>query len=126
MEETVYSDLFEIEDRHWWFVGRRNIVVDQLKKYVKKNEGQKIIDIGCGTGGNLKALSKFGCVSGVDSSLQAVELSSQRGIGTVISGNACDLPFEDNSANVVTLLDVLEHVRDERSRQGAFARGVSP
>src|SRR5262245_26996147 len=70
----------QIEERHWWFVGRRRIL-RQLVRAVSPPAGKSdsiVVDIGCGTGANPAALAdEYRCV-GIDTSSEAVELARQR------------------------------------------------
>ncbi|MBU1092078.1 class I SAM-dependent methyltransferase, partial [Patescibacteria group bacterium] len=71
----------------------------------------RILDVGCGTGENFYWLSKFGEVTGADTSELAVELADQK--GKAVLGRTEDLPFEDGTFDLVTAFDVLEHVTDD-------------
>ena len=71
MQPHTYAIMRKVEDRHWWFVGRRRIIaafVEQICRDLQNGgPGQpRILDIGCGTGANLELLSKFGEAEGVD------------------------------------------------------------
>ena len=72
-----------------------------------------ILDVGCGTGANLKMLAAYGKAEGVDISPQAVEFCRQRGLDSVKLGAAEDLPYKDDSFELVTALDVIEHLDDD-------------
>ena len=115
MQSHHYPILFQVEESHWWYVGRRRIIqslVDRICATLK-NPNPSILDVGCGTGANLKMLASYGKVEGVDISPQAVEFCRQRGLESVKLGAAEQLPYEDNSFELVTALDVLEHLDDD-------------
>lgn len=78
-----------------------------LKKYLPKNRKLKILDAGCGPGAALLYLSFFGDVTGVDISDEALKFARKR--GKVKKGDISSLPFEDESFDLVTSLDVLYH-----------------
>ena len=106
----------DIEDRHWWFVGRRRIMSRLLREVVPPAPDTTVIDIGCGSGGNLAELARhYRCV-GIDPSPRAVELARRRfpGVGFVHGVAPRDLGAEISSARAVLLMDVLEHVQDDR------------
>ena len=78
-----------------------------LRKYLPKQKELKILDVGCGPGAALIYLAKFGDVIGVDVSDEALKFARKR--GKVKKGDIADLPFENETFDVVTCLDVLYH-----------------
>jgi SAM-dependent methyltransferase len=115
MQSHHYPILFQVEETHWWYVGRRQIIqslIERICATVNK-PNPRILDVGCGTGANLKMLAAFGKAEGVDISPQAVEFCRQRGLDSVRLGAAEQLPYEDDSFDVVTALDVVEHLDDD-------------
>ncbi len=123
MQEDVYQSMFEVEDRHWWYTAKQRIVLSLLRRYLAPHNGSRprIADLGCGCGAMLARLKdKFDAV-GVDGSPQAVDFCGRRGVKVEL-GHLCDnltLPREQFDA--VLLLDVLEHLPDDRDsvRQAA-------
>ena len=119
MQQHTYAILRRVEEKHWWFVGRRRIIksfVEPLVKRLKEarpGEAIKILDVGCGTGANLELLSEFGDAEGVDVSTEALSFCKARGLAQVKQGAAESLPYEDNSFDLVTGLDVVEHLDDD-------------
>lgn len=115
MDSSLYQQMRELEDRHWWFKGRREIVAAQLQARALPKHA-KILDLGCGTGGNLEMLSSFGEVLGAELDEQAAQMARAREIAPVIRGKLPDaLPLAEASFDCVTLLDVLEHIEDDRT-----------
>jgi SAM-dependent methyltransferase len=114
MQQHTYAIMNRVEDSHWWYVGRRAILESFLEGIIQKSkiENPRILDVGCGTGGNLEMLEKFGVAEGVDVSDDALEFCKAKGL-RVHKGLAEKLPFEDESFNVVTALDVIEHLDDD-------------
>jgi SAM-dependent methyltransferase len=113
MEPSHYLQMFESEDRHWWFVSRRRIIASLLKSRLTKEEDRSVLELGCGTGGNLRLLSGFGTVSATEMDARARAMAQGRGICPVQDGALPDrIPFE-RSFDLICLLDVLEHVEDD-------------
>ncbi|MGI8554856.1 MAG: class I SAM-dependent methyltransferase [Pyrinomonadaceae bacterium] len=116
MQQHTYAIMNRVEDSHWWYVGRRAILESFLEQIIQnpksKIQNPKILDVGCGTGGNLEMLNKFGAAEGVDVSDDALEFCQSKGL-KVHKGLAEKLPFADESFDVVTALDVVEHLDDD-------------
>ena len=73
MEEDFYPAYYELEGRHWWFVGRRRIFLRLLEReFPPAARPIELLDFGCGTGAFLEHLERFGAVSAVDSDASAV------------------------------------------------------
>ena len=118
MQQHTYAIMDRVENRHWWFVGRRAILESFLKNIVQKLRSPvstiRILDIGCGTGANLEMLSQFGEAEGVDVSDDALEFCRSKGL-KVQAGLAEKLPFADGTFDLTTALDVVEHLDDDVS-----------
>jgi SAM-dependent methyltransferase len=115
MQQHTYSIMYQIEGVHWWFVGRRRIIESFLERICSNLESDRprILDIGCGTGANLEMLARFGEAKGVDVSTEALAFCRERGLQNVRQGEAEHLPYEDGSFDLVTGLDVVEHLDDD-------------
>lgn len=112
MQQHTYSIMYEVEGSHWWFVGRRRIIasfVEEICRSVKART-PRILDVGCGTGANLELLGQFGDAEGVDISPEALAFCRARGLTRVRHGAAENLPYEDGAFDLVTALDVVEHL----------------
>lgn len=59
MEEQIYQDMIVQQEKHWWFKARKDILNSILKTYTSK-EKIKILEVGCGTGGNISMLKQYG------------------------------------------------------------------
>lgn len=116
MQQHTYAIMNRVEDSHWWFVGRRSILESFLESIVQnlksKTQTPKILDVGCGTGANLEMLAGFGEAEGVDVSDDALEFCKAKNL-KAHKGLAEELPFADGSFDIVTALDVVEHLDDD-------------
>lgn len=133
MQQHTYSIMYQVEEAHWWFVGRRRIIESFLAPLCqkRKSEGQpdspiKILDVGCGTGANLEMLGQFGEAQGVDVSADALAFCRERGLVGVRQGAAEQLPWEDGSFDLVTGLDVVEHLDDDLAGLKEMHRVLRP
>jgi len=118
MQQHTYAIMDRVEDKHWWFVGRRAILETFLKQIVQvpcsDAENLRILDVGCGTGANLEMLAQFGSAEGVDVSEEALEFCRKKGL-TAQKGLAEALPYPDETFDITTALDVVEHLDDDTS-----------
>jgi SAM-dependent methyltransferase len=128
MQSHHYPILYEVEETHWWYVGRRRIIQTLVEKIrtTLNDPNPKILDVGCGTGGNLKMLAAYGRAEGVDISPQAVEFCHERGLDSVKLGAAEHLPYESSSFDLVTALDVVEHLDDDIAGLREIRRVLRP
>jgi len=86
----------------------------------------RILDAGCGTGVNLQMLAKHGDAIGVDVSPEALKFSTKRSVGTLLNGRIERLGFHAESFGLITALDVLEHVEDDRAAIRELHRITKP
>jgi len=136
MQEHTYAIMRRVEETHWWFAGRRRIIRSFLERLCREAEVEpagnggghplNILDVGCGTGANLEMLSEFGEVEGVDISGEALTFCRERGLENVKQGEAEALPFADSSFDLVTGLDVVEHLDDDHAGLKEMRRVLRP
>jgi SAM-dependent methyltransferase len=110
--------MFAVEDRHWWFSGKRRLVGALLDRTTIA-PAARILDVGCGTGGMHACLRDRGRIFGVDASDLAISFARRRGSATLCRATLPDLPFRDGSFDVVTVFDVLYHRRVEDVERAA-------
>ncbi|MBI4707208.1 MAG: class I SAM-dependent methyltransferase [Candidatus Omnitrophica bacterium] len=108
MEKEEYKVMYQIEDSYWWYVGLRKLVFSSIDKFASKERNLKILDAGCGTGKTLESCKAYDA-SGLDFSEEAIQFCQKRGLNNIVQGSICNIPFSDNSFDVVISLDVLYH-----------------
>jgi SAM-dependent methyltransferase len=116
MQSVMYDLHMEHERSHWWYTARRDIVLALLRRELAGRAGPlRLLDIGCGAGGMLTHLAAFGEAIGVDPSPAALEFARSSSGLDIREGALPDaLPFAATERfDVVTLLDVVEHVDDD-------------
>lgn len=125
MDEIVLSQMIGIEDRHWWYLARRRIVEAMIARTVLG--GTEILDMGCGGGGNCPMLARFGRVRGVEMDPAARAAAESRRICEVADGFLPEgIPFGTDRFDLVTLLDVLEHVPEDGLSVRRLAERLNP
>ncbi|MDP9423487.1 MAG: class I SAM-dependent methyltransferase [Pseudomonadota bacterium] len=115
MERKVYEQMAQLDSRHWWFTARRRILDGIIERIVKPPRDARILELGAGTGHNLAMLSRFGAVEASELDPVARELASERLGRPVVEAALPDLSmFPADSYDLIALLDVLEHVPDDK------------
>jgi SAM-dependent methyltransferase len=125
LEEWRYRELYELEDRHWWFRSRRRVVQALLER-AELGASPRILDAGCGTGRNLVEYATLGEVEGVDFSADAVEFCRLRGLNGVRQAALEALPFESDRFDLIVATDVVEHLDDDRLALAELRRVAAP
>jgi SAM-dependent methyltransferase len=128
MDADFYRAYFELEGRHWWFVGRRKLFLRVLEqRFPPGARPIQVLDYGCGTGAFLEHLERFGTVNAVDADPSAVSFCHQRGRPEVlVAPPGAPLPFEDQAFDLVTTLDVIEHIDDDTAALAELRRVLRP
>ncbi len=115
MEKHTYNDMSKLEDQHWWFVARRQIVKKLISSY-SQQKPLKILEVGSGTGGNSKMLKSFGSLDSLEKSSYAINLAQKK--NPDVNYQICDVPeeldiVEAKKYDLIVILDVLEHIEDD-------------
>lgn len=122
MNPEVYREMAELQAAHWWFVARRRILAEFIGQ-LSLPPPADILEIGCGAGGNLSMLSAFGRVRAMESDDHARDIAIRlTGVPIVAGGLPEPVPFADGAFDLVCLLDVLEHIQDDRAALGRAGR----
>lgn len=126
MDPTLWAEISAVEDRHWWFTARREIIQSLVSEIAP--DGAAVLDIGCGTGFMLEALVPRYDAWGLEPDAQVRDRVRPSVRDRVHPGDTDDLgALGGRRFDVVLLLDVLEHVGDDlgalTSAQTAIATG---
>ena len=126
MEAVAYRDMAALEDSHWWFVGRRQIIDALLSKLPLRRDAD-VLEIGCGSGGNLPMLARYGRLSAGEYNEEARRLAAKRGVATRVAPCALpgEFPFDDETFDLVVMFDVLEHIEDDAASLAAVRRHLA-
>jgi len=116
MDGEAYKEMIELQEKHWWFVARRDVVKSFMKLQMKESLTSKVLEIGCGVGGNVGLLSQSGNYLGIDMHRPAIDHCSEKFPQFNFQCTRVeDIPeeFSSNKFDSIYILDVLEHIDDQ-------------
>jgi SAM-dependent methyltransferase len=125
MDESLMKEMLAVDEHHWWYRGRRRIIRAELERLPLPRPA-RVLDAGCGSGRTLQELVPYGDVTGIELNQEAAELARSRGIGEVCIGRLEELPWTDQSFDLITCLDVIEHTPDDRPALAELHRVCRP
>jgi SAM-dependent methyltransferase len=127
MERIVYDRMAELDELHWWYRARREVLAALIARRIAPPAGARILEIGCGTGHNLTMLKRFGRVDGIEIDAAARAIASRRLGHAVLDAPLPGLPgIEEGAYDLVAILDVLEHVEEDREALAGIAGKLRP
>lgn len=127
MERVVYEQMAELDDRHWWYRARREVLADLIRREACLPKDAKILELGCGTGHNLAMLGSFGHVDGLELDEEARALSERRLGRKVMSAPLPELAgVPDRSYDLIGAFDVIEHIEDDVAALASIAEKLKP
>ena len=128
MNPAEYERMHALEDWYWWFVARRRAAARFVRDFAPADRPLRILDAGCGTGGMLDLYRSWPDAEaiGLDFSPSALGFSHNRGHERLVGGDLTALPFRTATFDVITALDVLEHVPDDARAAAEISRVLKP
>jgi SAM-dependent methyltransferase len=125
MDQRLMRTMLDVDERHWWYRGRRRIVGSELERLPLTRQ-RMVLDAGCGSGRQLQELVPYGRVSGIELDPEAASFAASRNVGEVKVGRLEQLPWADGTFELITCLDVIEHTPDDRRTLAELRRVSEP
>ena len=127
MDAAAYSSMRDLQDEHWWFVGRRDFLRRAIARHAKLPSDARIFEAGCGFGGNLPLLEEFGRVSAFEYDATArAYAASKTGVAVMPGALPDGIDIAGSDFDLIALLDVLEHIEDDTGSLKTLATGLAP
>ena len=130
MHASQYALIESLEDHYWWHHGLRERLLAEIRRAFPGAHRLRILDAGCGPGGNLRALSRSfpeAETHGLDISPLAVEAARRKQSPGVVLAPVEQMPFPDELFDIVVSTDVIDQSCVDPSRAVAeFARVLRP
>jgi SAM-dependent methyltransferase len=129
MDREQYDRLAYLEDRSWWFRLKREIVFDWLARELRQSgrtAPPRVLDLGCGAGGTLTRLPLSARTVGLEYDAEEVREAGRRGAKRLVRASALEIPMRSGSMDAILMLDVLEHLEDDRGALSEVYRVLAP
>jgi len=127
MERVAYRQMAEMDQRHWWYRARREVVAEFIRREVDPPAGARILEVGCGTGHNFTMLEQFGHVDAVELDEDSRALAEQRLGRAILASPLPELAgVPDRHYDLVAALDVIEHIEGDAAAVAAIAGKLKP
>jgi len=127
MERVVYSHMADLDQRHWWYLGRRRVLATLVERLVKPPPGARILEVGCGTGHNFEMLQSFGDVDAVELDESVREIAEKRLGRQVLADRLPELKgVPDGRYDLICAFDVVEHIAEDDAALAAIASKLRP
>jgi 2-polyprenyl-3-methyl-5-hydroxy-6-metoxy-1,4-benzoquinol methylase len=122
MERVVYDHMAQLDQRHWWYRGRRKVLAELIRRSVALPQQARILEIGCGTGHNLAMLAQFGAVDALELDEEARNIAEKRLGHRVMSAPLPEIDeVADGAYHLIGAFDVIEHIEDDQAALTSIA-----
>lgn len=127
MERAAYREMADLDQRHWWYRGRRQILAELIRREIRPPQGASILEIGCGTGHNLSMLGQFGNVDAIELDDESRAIAQSRLGRDIMSARLPELTgIPKHHYDFVATLDVIEHIDDDSGAIAAISTRLKP
>jgi SAM-dependent methyltransferase len=126
MERAEYQLIENVQTRHWWWRGRRDIIETVLDENIGRAAELNIVDVGAGFGANIPTLQQYGKVTALEldpSALQRIQEDFGAEVATLRWKSPEPLA---QRFDLAVLADVLEHIPDDAAAVEWLSRHLVP
>lgn len=127
MNADEYANLDRVERGHWYYAGKRELVRGWIQRTAGLTPGSLLLDCGAGTGLFAAGMRDICGVRVLDDHAESLAILRTRfAAGEIIEGTATSIPLPAAAVDCVTVLDVLEHIRDHQAAVSEIHRVLRP
>ena len=127
MERIVYEQMAELDQRHWWYRARREVLAALIRREARPPANARVLEIGCGTGHNLTMLGEFGSVDALELDDEARAVAEQRLGKSVMRAPLPELAgVPERHYDLIGAFDVIEHIDDDQAALASIAGRLKP
>jgi SAM-dependent methyltransferase len=128
MENNYESKYHDLEKEHWWFLSRRNLICQLVRKYA--NSSNVVLDVGCSSGLLLQDLRSNGFTNenlyGIDVSEVAIQRATEVSPGSYSVMDGSSLRYQDSFFDLIISSDSLEHIKNDKQAVHDWVRCLKP
>jgi SAM-dependent methyltransferase len=125
MDHKFYQEYYKLEREGWWFKARLSILESYCKKIINRPE-MRILNVGAATGATSEMLSKFGEVTSLEYDEFCCKFLKEKTGIEAVNASLTDLPFEDDSYDIICAFDVIEHIEEDSKAIEEIYRVLRP
>jgi SAM-dependent methyltransferase len=122
MDRVVYDQMAELDQRHWWYRARREVLAALIERTTDLPKRARILEIGCGTGHNLDMLGQFGRVDALELDGQARTIAEGRLGRSIMKAPLPEIvEVPDRAYDLIGAFDVIEHIDQDSAALHSIA-----
>jgi ubiquinone/menaquinone biosynthesis C-methylase UbiE len=129
MDSSFEATYHQHEEAQWWFVTRREMILEMVKR-LDLPAGAQVLEVGCSGGVLLEKLQKGvlkdGVIHGIDISTNAISLCRDRGLERVAVMDGSATTFSDRQFDLIIASDTLEHIAQDKTALAEWHRILKP
>ena len=125
MDQKFYQEYYKLEREGWWFKARLSILENYCQAIIT-NPDMKILNVGAATGATSEMLSKYGKVTSLEYDEFCCKFLKEKTGIEAINASLTELPFENNSYDMICAFDVIEHIENDNKAVKEIYRVLKP
>lgn len=126
MDKAYFNEYYHLERKNWWFTVRRKILSERIEHVLGRPRNITSLNVGAATGTTSDMLTRFGQVTSIEYDADCCSFAQTYMTTPMLQGSITELPFEQESFDLVCAFDVIEHVEDDHTAIEELVRVCKP